>query len=404
MLCASCSFLLDNDEAQCTVDADCALRGLAGATCVNHLCMPPSAAKSDADTAAPSAPVMAANGGNAAPPVSMSAGRGAMMSMSPPPVKTGAGGAPVMSAMAPTAGAPAAGGGGTAGAGGAGMMASGECSVDADCGVTGGRCVGSTCFAPMAQCMADADCKALGPEYDGGKCTMPELQCLPNPRWRCEPPPPPATDEKRMFSVLVRDSLSLNPIANVHIVACHKLDLNCANSVADATTGSDGTLKITLPANFQGYLQQTERSEYAPAMYFLPALLPASGTLEPFPLLTAGVIIDALAATLGGSIDPKRGNLMLIAEDCMGAALAGVTFESPQKDMSTVQFYVRDLLPSPTAKDTGDVGNGGFLNFPTGTALIDLKMSATGLELTTASVVVRAGFISVAYIRPMNRM
>jgi hypothetical protein len=44
------------------------------------------------------------------------------------------------------------------------------------------------------------------------------------------------------------------------------------------------------------------------------------------------------------------------------------------------------------------------LNFPTGTALISLKMPATGLDLTTASVVVRAGFISVAYIRPMNRM
>jgi hypothetical protein len=316
---------------------------------------------------------------------------------------SGAGGARATSSTSPASAGAAAVSGGTAGAGGA---VAHECTVDMDCeqrGVAGGKCVAAMCWAPMPQCSADADCKSLGPEYDGGRCVAPSMQCYPNPRWRCEPQPPVTISDTRMLSLLVRDSLSLDPLPNVHIVACHKLDLMCSSVVADAITGSDGTLKITLPANFQGYLQQTERTEYAPAMYFLPTMLPADGTLEPFPLLGAGVIIDALAAALGGTIDPKRGNLMLIAEDCMGMALAGVTFDSPQKDASTVQFYVRDVLPSTTAKDTGDVGNGGYLNFPTGTALIDLKMPATGLDLTTASVVVRAGFISVAYIRPQTR-
>jgi hypothetical protein len=68
-----------------------------------------------------------------------------------------------------------------------------------------------------------------------------------------------------------------------------------------------------------------------------------------------------------------------------------------------VQFYVRDLLPSTSATDTADVGNGGYLNFPAGTAVISLKMSKTKLDLNTVSIVVRPGFISVAYIRPEQR-
>ena len=70
--------------------------------------------------------------------------------------------------------------------------------------------------------------------------------------------------------------------------------------------------------------------------------------------------------------------MMLIAEDCMGTALSGVTFTSAQADKSTVQFYVRDLLPSTTAKETAEVGNGGYLNFPAGTAVLNVKLAHLG--------------------------
>lgn len=235
----------------------------------------------------------------------------------------------------------------------------------------------------------------------GGKCAA--TQCVPNPRWRCDAPNVSTTSETKTLKVLVRDSLSLSAVSNVHVVACQKLDLTCSQPAKDATTGSDGYLTIELPANFAGYLQQSERRDYSPSMYFLPQVFPADGMLEPFPLLGSGVIIDALAAALGAGIDSKRGNLMLIAEDCMGMPLSGVTFTSPQRDMQTVQFYVRDLLPSTTAMDTAEVGNGGFLNFPAGTAVINLAQPKMNLDLATVSIVVRAGYISVAYIRPRAR-
>jgi hypothetical protein len=68
-----------------------------------------------------------------------------------------------------------------------------------------------------------------------------------------------------------------------------------------------------------------------------------------------------------------------------------------------VQFYVRDLLPSTAAKSTAEIGNGGYLNFPSGTGVINVDRLEGMLHLTTVSVVVRPGFISIAYMRPQLR-
>jgi hypothetical protein len=88
----------------------------------------------------------------------------------------------------------------------------------------------------------------------------------------------------------------------------------------------------------------------------------------------------------------------------MGMAQAGMTFMSPQADDRSVQFYVRDLLPSTSATETAEIGNGGFLNFMSGTAVINVDRVAGMLHLTTVTIVVRPGFISVAYMRPQLRV
>lgn len=412
LACPACSLLIRTDIAQCATNADCEERGLASAVCVEHVCkrQAASAVSGSAGSTPSGVPPATSPPPETADAVSGSAGRAPAMDAgtrssgqeSTPTLTGTSGSSGAASARASSgAGSPAAGSGGPcAGA------ACPQCSVDADCerlGMPNATCANALCWAAAAQCSKDDECAARGPEFLGGKCLA--MQCLPNPRWRCEAESVNAmtTSEKRTLKLLVRDSLSLDPVTNLHVVACQKLDLTCTHPITDATTGMDGYLSITLPANFGGYLQQSERREYAPAMYFMPAVFPEDGMLQPFPLLGSGVVIDALAAALGGTIDPRRGNLMLIAEDCMGMALAGVTFSSPQKDMQTVQFYVRDLLPSTTATDTAEIGNGGFLNFPAGTAVINLKHAKMMLDLATVSIVVRAGYISVAYIRPRSR-
>ncbi|HKP63362.1 MAG TPA: hypothetical protein VJV78_41790 [Polyangiales bacterium] len=279
-----------------------------------------------------------------------------------------------------------------------------SCAADTDCerqGVLGGTCVEARCWAPTPQCNSDQDCVKRGLEYVDGKCLS--QQCRPNPKWRCEPPAiAPATGSIRL-SVPIVDALSRAMIPNVHMLACNKLDLMCMQPVGDATSGADGVLRIMVPANFMGYLQQTERRDYAPAMYFLPTTLPADGMLDNFPLLPSGAIINVLALSLGGTLDPARGHMMLIADDCAGDPQAGMTFDIPQKDSKTVQFYVVDQVPQTTAKETPSEGDGGFLNVPAGTAVIKATVAKTGLESATVSVLIRAGFMTVTYIRPMPR-
>ncbi|HEY6877108.1 MAG TPA: hypothetical protein VI299_03775 [Polyangiales bacterium] len=275
-----------------------------------------------------------------------------------------------------------------------------ECIEDRDCKslAANALCVDGVCWRPQAMngCAMDMDCASRGPEYVDGLCL--EGECRPNPRWRCEPPKPPEASPQLALRIFVRDSLSLLPISNVHAVACQKLDVDCVDPVADAVTGDDGILMFNVRHDFAGYLR-LEHTRFYPAMYFLPQVLPQDGQLQPAPLLDRRVI-DGLALSIGSSLDPKRGHMMLISEDCLGTALPGVTFESPQEDKSSIQFYVRDLLPSTTATETGDIGNGGYLNFPAGTAVIDVMSKNPALKLTTVSVLVRPQVITVAYIRP----
>lgn len=420
-LMPACSLLLDTQAKQCEKDEDCWSRGLSRAVCVQELCELPAAASSSgaqmgSDLQADSAgkPGTAGDGPMpASPGASDGSGMAARAADPTAAVQPDAGtagsraravgvGAPSgTSAADPAAQAPQAAANEAAACTG---DACPECTTDADCVPTGGQdghCVDGVCWRAQPQCSADADCFGLGPEFDGGRCIAAE--CRPNPRWRCEAPSASTSTEPRTLSLLVRDSLSLNPVPMVHIVACQKLDLTCANPTSEGTTDRDGMLSITVPAAFAGYLQQTERRDYAPAMYFLPSVLPEDGMLHPFPLLSSGAIIDALAASLGAGIDPERGHMMLIAEDCFGMALPGVTFMSPQRDDDTVQFYVRDVLPSTSATETAEIGNGGYLNFPAGTAVLQVDRVEDDLHLATVTVVVRAGFISVAYIRPQQR-
>jgi hypothetical protein len=278
-----------------------------------------------------------------------------------------------------------------------------ECTADADCsarGITGGTCVEGRCWEPETQCKVDDDCSARGAEFMGGRCQ--DKQCQPNPRWRCEPPAPGSASDTRELTLPVIDALQLAPVANVSIVACNKLDYTCMQPMASAKTGMDGKAKLMVPANFSGYMQQTERTDFVPAMYFMPALLPEDGVLSNFPLV-ASAAFSGLAIALGTSVNRDRGHAMLIVEDCKGAALAGITFTSPQADMASTQFYVRDQIPTASANDTPPEGDGGYANLPAGVVEITASDMKTGLVINTVTVLIRAGAITTAYIRPASR-
>jgi hypothetical protein len=95
--------------------------------------------------------------------------------------------------------------------------------------------------------------------------------------------------------------------------------------------------------------------------------------------------------------------MMLVSLDCFRMPVGEVTFSSPQQDVSTVTYYVQDNLPSKDVSATYSVGQGGFLNFPVGVAKVVLTQAKSGLVLNEVSVLVRAGYITVAFIPPQAR-
>ena len=418
LFCGGCSLNVDSSRVQCTVDADCTDRGgaFANSTCVASVCRAAACSgdnctgsvgmkaadacvgarcRGDAGEAGveagPSRPVK-----DAAPPDTSSRDatpdQGQPAHESPPPGSEDAGKTDTTVPTGAQDGKPSK----------PEDLGNKECLVDADCDpARNAVCIDTVCWSVQDAhaCKADADCATVGPEYVDGRC-LSEM-CLPNPRWRCQRPPARALTDTIKLDILVRDSLSLNAVSGVQAKVCQKLDLTCKQPLSTVTTGSDGHLVVTVPATLAGYLQ-LDAATYIPALYFLPTVLPADGKLDPIPLLGSSVT-DGLAFSLGSSLDPKRGHMMLIAEDCFGAALAGVSFTSNTADKSTIQFYVRDLLPSTTETQTAEIGNGGYLNFPAGNAVIDLTLVAKKLKLTTVSVAVRPGFITIAYIRPELR-
>lgn len=391
LLAGSCSFSIDADRAQCSINRDCEDRGgaFAGSICMEGVCQSPCDGGWCERDPNPSALTDACVGARCTrADASRDAARDAARDASnAPPSDLPDAESDLPDAEVET---PAP----DAGHDEAQCMWSGDCqSLAADA-----LCVDGVCWRPQAMngCGVDMDCAALGPEYVDGLCLG--GACRPNPRWRCEPPKPPDASEQLTLRILVRDSLSLLPISKVRAVACQKLDVECIEPVTEAVTGDDGILTLNVRHDFAGYLR-LGHARFYPAMYFLPSVLPQDGQLQPAPLLGNG-LIDGLALSIGSTLDPKRGHMMLISEDCLGAALPGVTFESPQEDKATIQFYVRDLLPSTAATETGDIGNGGYVNFPAGTAVIEVTAKDPALKLTTVSVLVRPQVITIAYIRP----
>jgi hypothetical protein len=418
-LSSACSMLLDLSEQQCASDWQCQARGLNDSVCIDNLCQQP------ADGAAGQGSTMRPDGTAGTAGTAATAGTGSVAPRPDDSARAGAGGlaegpitagrgddtpgmadAGVMTGNAGSSGANA-GAGGMSEPSGEDPSCDGascpECRVSADCEQLGngnGSCIEGKCWEQAPQCEVDADCAELGPEYAGGRCQ--ERRCFPNPRWRCEPVPPRAPDEMLELTLPVIDALRLELVPEVPLTACGKLDYTCERPFTTTVTMQDGRARLKLPGNFAGYIQQNERKDYAPGLYFMPVRLPADNVLSNFPVISTPAIAG-LAFSLGTTADPARGHIMLVVEDCKGAAVAGVKFTSPQADDRAVQFYVRDQIPTTSAKDTPPEGTAGFVNFPAGVAEITATHLESGVKLATVSVLIRAGAIAMSYVRPETR-
>ena len=90
------------------------------------------------------------------------------------------------------------------------------------------------------------------------------------------------------------------------------------------------------------------------------------------------------------------------AEDCGGARVAGASFTASAFDTAggTRGFYTLNGIPSPTASMTDASGDGGFINLPQGFTTIAATQASTGRKIGQSNVIVRAGFITYASVKP----
>jgi hypothetical protein len=157
-------------------------------------------------------------------------------------------------------------------------------------------------------------------------------------------------------------------------------------------------LNFEVDTAFGGYLE-TNAEGFFPQLNFIPQQLRDGMILTPI-TLTPREIIAGLAGVVGAQPDPERGHIVLSVASCVGNA-AGVRISAPRSDDKSILYYVNDGFPTADLEATTKDGSGGFLNFRTGNATVNLTTTGN-LELSQMSLTVRSDTLSVVHFQPLE--
>ncbi|HMA92750.1 MAG TPA: hypothetical protein VKP30_08695 [Polyangiaceae bacterium] len=271
-----------------------------------------------------------------------------------------------------------------------------QCATDDDCKARGALMANAVC---REQVCVDREKADGGEKPDAGGVGA--WSCLGKVVW--EAPAQPQVVVTMNFVDLVAKL----PVANLSVRPCAKMDVVCANPLGPAvTTDQNGLATLTLPASFDGYAEVVSSTVAdAGSTSIVPTLVffnpPPNKDLHygTVPTFTPPALA-ALAAGHGNTVDPSLGFLFSGAMDCSGKPAAGVSWDPDRILEATRRFYYVDGLPSEAAVSTDATGYGGFINMPTGTIRLFVKIQATGLAVGETSVFVRAGHLSTGFLVP----
>ena len=102
-------------------------------------------------------------------------------------------------------------------------------------------------------------------------------------------------------------------------------------------------------------------------------------------------------------VDPEVGvgQAFVQVYDCFDCYAPGVTFAFGIVDAgpNTVQWYIDDGFPSKAATQTDTQGTGGILNVPAGALLVTATLAGTTRVIGTANPLMKAGWVTYAWIR-----
>jgi hypothetical protein len=282
-------------------------------------------------------------------------------------------------------------------------------------GLLGGL-VGVGCSSSSSSSAPSADAGAEG--------SAPEAQLDPLAKWSClgnvKVPAPPSATTPYDFQLV--DPVNDTPVKGATVKTCAFSDTECASPIETATTPDTGIAPFTkLPTTgkgFDGFFEVkigTEQTNLNFSGIPIWTKFPKSGRLY-WGDTQIGVVLKT------GSLkqDPSLGLIGIQAHDCTempggvpcndkepcpSYTPGGVAFDIDNRDPRITRVYVtingNAVAASTTAAATTPLnGNGGFLNVPPGPVTVTAKVVATGQQIGTYKLFVRAGAMSLLTAQP----
>jgi hypothetical protein len=221
----------------------------------------------------------------------------------------------------------------------------------------------------------------------------------PDPRWACLDEAPPITAAPNVptidLALGIADTVTDTVPEGLMARACDSLDVGCDTPLLAAVTPSvDGVLHLQVAQGFDGYIEIRSPST-VPTMYFVNGAL-MRDTVRNLAVIST-LALTGLAMQARIPLEPTLGHVLLSVFDCMGAPASDIQLVS---DAGGVAFVFVDGLPAPGRDVTSDAGVGGFVNVPTGYALLEGRRAADGRVLGTTNVLVRSGWFSYYDVQP----
>lgn len=231
-----------------------------------------------------------------------------------------------------------------------------------------------------------------GPGVDAGPPREPVWDCLGSVAV------PSTTAESITFDFTITDSTSGEAIAGAVAKACALDDPGCEGPLGEATAAADGTGSITInpiaPEGFFAYSDITADG-YVPVLGFNS--MPFLEDDETAATLITESQIDLLATLVGAEVDLETtGLLSVVAQDCEEMSASGA---QASLSVEAEQFYFVGEVPSRTATETDETGLVSHLGVAPGPVEVTVT-NADGTTTATANVTVRAGALTVVFMRP----
>lgn len=251
--------------------------------------------------------------------------------------------------------------------------------------------------------VALAACTELAPGGDRLPQTVapnqPDAAPAGDPQWACLGEPDPGRADPLVPSVelalRVTDTVTGVPPDSLLGRACARRDVACSTPLSDeVAVDVDGALHLPVPRAFNGFVELRSPST-VPTMYFINRPL-MRDRQEGFGIVST-LALQGLVVQGNVVLDPMLGEVLIRVFDCQGTPGDGVELAN---DRGGEVFAFVTGLPRVGESVTREEGIGGFINVPTDISVLQGIVAASGQEVGTVAVTVRAGWFSYGDITP----